>query len=55
MIETASWIILDLENHPVMETFNKRIVENLNTKKYKAVPILEYLCDLNNHIRETHE
>ena len=48
-MKTASWVIVSIETNEVLfETFLPKIVENLNTKKYKAVPILEYLQSLNN-------
>lgn len=45
---TASWVIVDkLTGHAVMETFDQKKIDALNTAKYKAVPILEYLQSLN--------
>lgn len=34
-----------------METFNPKLVAALNTVKYEAVPILDYLCALNRKLR----
>jgi hypothetical protein len=45
---TASWVIREKETGRfVIETFSERVVEVLNTQKYEAVPILEYLQSLN--------
>lgn len=45
---TASWIIRNKETGEVIaETFNKRVVEALNVKKYEAVPILNHLVSMN--------
>ncbi|MBB5546530.1 hypothetical protein [Paraburkholderia fungorum] len=45
---TASWVIREKGNkHVICETFDKRLVERLNTAKYEAVPILEYLGEFN--------
>jgi hypothetical protein len=44
----ASWIIREIATGAVMcETWNPWLVEHLNTDKYEAVPILEYLGALN--------
>lgn len=48
-IKTASWVIVDKNGAAVLETHNKRIADTINTEKYRAVPILEYLCGLNNN------
>ncbi len=46
--KSASWVIKSLEtNEIIMETFNQKVVESLNTEKYKAVPIYEHLTSLN--------
>ncbi len=48
LMRTASWVIVNKETgHCVFETFNKALVQALNTDKYKAVPILEWLQGLN--------
>lgn len=47
-MKTASWVICEIATgKAIFETYNPKIVEILNTKRYKAVPILEYLCSLN--------
>jgi hypothetical protein len=45
---TASWVIREKTTKKVvLETFNAQLVELLNTAKYEAVPILEYLQEVN--------
>lgn len=45
---TASWVIRNRETgEVVMETFDRKKVDALNTEKYEAVPIQEYLAGLN--------
>lgn len=47
-MKTASWIIRDKTTKRILvETFNKKIVDHLNTDKYEAIPILEYLVEIN--------
>ena len=44
----ASWVIINKEtNEVIMETFDKKKVDHLNTEKYEAVPIYDYLVSLN--------
>lgn len=50
-MKTASWIIREKSTGKVLfETFNVNIPKALNTAKYEAVPILEYLASLNTSI-----
>lgn len=52
--DTASWVVVELKtDKPVFETYSKRMVDNLNTKKYKAVPVQDWLANLNNEIRRS--
>lgn len=45
---TASWVLRDKETKAVvMETFDPKVVERLNTDKYEAVPIGQYLGEIN--------
>jgi hypothetical protein len=45
---TASWVLRDKETKTaVMETFDPKVVERLNTDKYEAVPIGQYLGEIN--------
>jgi hypothetical protein len=45
---TASWVIRDKKTKaPVMETFNQSTAERVNTAKYEAVPIGQYLGEIN--------
>ena len=47
-MKTASWVIRNkVSKYVICETFNADVVAKLNTDKYEAVPILEYLCSLN--------
>lgn len=48
---TASWVLRNKATGEVIgETFDKRKVDALNTQKYEAVPIAEYLAGLNAEI-----
>ncbi|PAQ00901.1 hypothetical protein LRP31_25430 [Mesorhizobium mediterraneum] len=45
---TASWVLRDKETKAVvMETFDAKMVGRLNTEKYEAVPIGQYLGEIN--------
>lgn len=45
---TASWVIRDkATGAAVMETFNPKLAEKVNTAKYEAVPIGQYLGEIN--------
>jgi hypothetical protein len=47
-VKTASWVIRNkVTKEVVLETFNPKAVAALNTEKYEAIPILEYLASLN--------
>lgn len=49
---TASWVIREKVSKGVLfETFNPMIVERLNTQKYEAVPILQYLQEFNSEAK----
>jgi hypothetical protein len=49
---TASWVIRNKETgEVVMETFDRKKVDALNTAKYEAVPIGEYLGSINGRER----
>ena len=51
-MKTASWVIQEIASGKViMETFNPKVVEALNTDKYRATPILEYLQKLNRELK----
>lgn len=48
LLKTASWVIKKKETGEVLfETFSKSLVEALNTGKYEAIPIGEYLGSIN--------
>lgn len=45
---TASWVVREkLTGNVILETYNPKFVQALNTVKYEAVPILDYLSSLN--------
>lgn len=44
----ANWVIVNTETgKAVMETYSEGIARAVNEPKFKAVPILEWLCSLN--------
>ena len=50
-MKTASWVIINkATGFAIFETFNENTVKAINTRLYKAVPILEYLQSLNNKV-----
>lgn len=52
MSRAASWIIRNIETKQVIvETFRRDVVETIDTTKFEAVPILEYLQQLNAQIK----
>ena len=47
-MKTTSWVIrVKQSGKVILETFDRKKVDALNTAKYDAVPILEYLGSLN--------
>jgi hypothetical protein len=47
-MKTASWVIINkATGFAIFETFNENTAKAINTRLYKAVPILEYLQSLN--------
>lgn len=49
---SASWIITEkATGNAIAETFLRHVAEAVNTEKYEAVPIMEYLQGLNRKIR----
>ena len=47
-MKTASWVIRNKTTGEVLfETFNAKVVAALNTLKYEALPIGQYLASLN--------
>jgi hypothetical protein len=47
----ASWVIVNKQtNQAVLETFNKALLPHVNTNKYKAMPIYDYLVQLNSQL-----
>lgn len=54
--KTASWVIREkATKRGIYETYNPDLVAKLNTQKYEAVPILEYLQELNLKIKADKE
>lgn len=50
----TSWVIREKETGRVIaETFNKEAVIHLNTERYEAVPILQYLQEINRAAQDT--
>lgn len=48
----ASWVIVDIKTEkPVLETYSARMIEHLNTHRYKAIPIQEWLASINRRIK----
>lgn len=47
----GSWIIVNRHTgEAIMELFRgSKLIQYLNTEKYKAVPVLEYLVELKEH------
>lgn len=51
-MRTASWVIVNKQTgQSIFETFNEKIAKAINTEKYLAIPILEYLQNLNKSLR----
>jgi len=49
---SASWVIVrKLDGEVIFETFSENVVRKLNTEKYTAIPILEYLVGINKDAR----
>lgn len=52
-MKTASWVIRNKATGEVLfETFDSRKVAALNRERYEAVPILDYLVELNQQIKQ---
>jgi hypothetical protein len=48
IMKTSSWVIVNKATGvAIFETFNENTAKAVNTRIYKAVPILEYLQSLN--------
>ena len=53
LTKTASWVIVSKQSgKAILETFDSSLVNCINQKLYKAVPILEYLQNLNKSLKE---
>lgn len=45
---SPSYVIVNINTGKALfETFNKKVADAINTKRYRAVPIGEYLASLN--------
>lgn len=54
-MKTASWVIVEISTgKAVYETFSAVHAAIVNTKKYKAVPIMVYLTELNASLKVLH-
>lgn len=52
LTRVASWVIRERQTGAViLETFSELMVSSLNTVRYEAAPILQYLGGLNAKIR----
>lgn len=52
LTRTSSWIIVNRATGAVLfETFQESITLKLNTAKYQAVPVLQYLQQFNRSIK----
>jgi hypothetical protein len=52
-MKTASWVIVDkATRQAVFETFNESTAKAVNTARYEAVPILQYLQQLNRSLNK---
>jgi len=52
LLRTSSWVIVEkTTNKTIFEIFNKSITDKINVEKYQAIPILEYLQNLNKTIQ----
>jgi hypothetical protein len=51
---TTSWVIVRKADGDVLfETYNRSLIAKLNTERYEAIPILQYLYSLNRR-KESH-
>ena len=47
-----SYIITDKKGNAVFETFNKKVADKVNTDKYTVQTAYDYLCALNEKIKQ---
>ena len=51
-MKTVSWVIVSLfSGKAVMELYNENLLEKVNKDLFKAVPILDYLTEINRRIK----
>lgn len=49
---TASWVIVSFATgQAVLETYSEAVAQAINTDKYKAVPIYDWLASINQQLR----
>jgi hypothetical protein len=47
-MKISSWVVVrKSDKQAIFETFSKRTAAAINTERYTAVPILEYLVSIN--------
>lgn len=52
LLRTASWVIVNKETGvAVFETYQESVTLKLNTAKYEAIPVLNYLQQLNRSLK----
>ena len=52
LLKTASWVIVNKATGvAVLETFQESITLKLNTEKYEAIPVLNYLQNFNRSLK----
>lgn len=44
---TSHVIVSRATGKPVLETWNRRLLQHVNTEKYEVVPVLEWLVRVN--------
>jgi hypothetical protein len=55
-MKNASWVVVEIATEDVVcELWNAKTVECLDTSKYKAVPILQFLQEFNRKVKENDE
>ena len=53
-MKAGSWIIRNkVTKNVICETFSERMIQLLNTSKYEAIPILQYLQEHNREVKKS--
>lgn len=51
-IKTTSWVVVNKTTRTaIFETFKQNVAKAINTEKYEALPIEDYLIELNTRIQ----